>query len=146
MGVPMSPFRKLMPYALEAKRKGIEVIHLNIGQPDIKTPEAVLDAVKIHSLDILAYTRSEGSEEYRLKIAAYYAANGIQVSADDIIVTTGGSEALLFAFGCTMDAGDEINTFRHAMADHGLGLRRQNFGTNLNRPWNKKSDVIWLSV
>ncbi|MEJ2112679.1 MAG: pyridoxal phosphate-dependent aminotransferase [Flavobacteriaceae bacterium] len=106
--MPESPIRKLVPYAEEAYKKGKTVYHLNIGQPDIKTPEIALDAVKIHSLDILAYTRSEGSDEYRQKIAKYYKSHDILVTHKDIIVTTGGSEALLFAFGTIMDANDEI--------------------------------------
>ncbi len=108
LSMPESPIRKLVPYAESAYKKGKTVYHLNIGQPDIKTPEVALDAVKIHSLDILAYTRSEGSEDYRKKIANYYKNNNIHVSHSDIIVTTGGSEALLFAFGSIMDVGDEI--------------------------------------
>ena len=106
--MPESPIRKLVPFAEKAYKKGKTVYHLNIGQPDIKTPEVALDAVKIHSLDILAYTRSEGSEEYRKKIAEYYHKNKIDVTSNDIIVTTGGSEALLFAFGSIMDIDDEI--------------------------------------
>lgn len=106
--MPESPIRKLVPYAEQAYKQGKTVYHLNIGQPDIKTPEIALDAVKIHSLDILAYTRSEGSEDYRKKIANYYQKNNIHVSHNDIIVTTGGSEALLFAFGSIMDTDDEI--------------------------------------
>ncbi|WP_452221669.1 pyridoxal phosphate-dependent aminotransferase [Lacinutrix salivirga] len=106
--MPQSPIRKLVPFAEEAYKKGKTVYHLNIGQPDIKTPEIALDAVRAHSLDILAYTRSEGSEGYRQKIANYYAKNDIHVKHDDIIVTTGGSEALLFAFGSIMDVDDEI--------------------------------------
>ncbi|MBR9914885.1 MAG: pyridoxal phosphate-dependent aminotransferase [Algicola sp.] len=106
--MPESPIRKLVPYAENAYKLGKTVYHLNIGQPDIKTPQLALDAVKIHSLDILAYTRSEGSEGYRKKIAHYYAKNDIHVSHDDIIVTTGGSEALLFAFGSIMDVDDEV--------------------------------------
>lgn len=106
--MPASPIRKLVPFAEKAYQKGKTVYHLNIGQPDIKTPDVALDAVKIHSLDILAYTRSEGSEEYRKKIANYYKKNHIDVSHNDIIVTTGGSEALLFAFGSIMDNDDEI--------------------------------------
>ena len=106
--MPESPIRKLVPYAEAAYKKGRKVYHLNIGQPDIKTPEVALDAVSAHSLDILAYTRSEGSEDYRKKISNYYAKNDIHVNHDDIIVTTGGSEALLFAFGSIMDSGDEI--------------------------------------
>ena len=106
--MPSSPIRKLVPYAEQAYKEGKTVYHLNIGQPDIKTPEIALDAVRVHSLDILAYTRSEGSEGYRKKIADYYAKNDIHVSHNDIIVTTGGSEALLFAFGSIMDSDDEI--------------------------------------
>lgn len=106
--MPQSPIRKLVPFAEAALKQGKTVYHLNIGQPDIKTPEIALDAVKVHSLEILAYTRSEGSEEYRIKIANYYAKKNIHVNHDDIIVTTGGSEALLFAFGSVMDTDDEI--------------------------------------
>lgn len=108
INMPESPIRKLVPYAEEAHKKGKTVYYLNIGQPDIKTPTIALDAVKVHSLDILAYSRSEGSEEYRKKIAKYYLKNNIEVKHDDIIVTTGGSEALLFAFGSIMDEEDEI--------------------------------------
>lgn len=108
INMPESPIRKLVPYAEEAHKKGKTVYYLNIGQPDIKTPTIALDAVKVHSLDILAYSRSEGSEEYRKKIAKYYLRNNIEVTHNDIIVTTGGSEALLFAFGSIMDEDDEI--------------------------------------
>lgn len=106
--MPQSPIRKLVPYSEQAQKEGKTVYYLNIGQPDIKTPQIALDAVKEHSLDILAYTRSEGSEEYRIKIADYYSKNDINVTHDNIIVTTGGSEALLFAFGSIMDIDDEI--------------------------------------
>lgn len=106
--MPQSPIRKLAPYAENCYKQGKTVYHLNIGQPDIKTPQIALDAVKVHSLDILSYTRSEGSEEYRDKIAAYYQKKDIKVTHNDIIVTTGGSEALLFAFGSVMDIDDEI--------------------------------------
>jgi len=106
--MPESPIRKLVPYAENAKKRGIEVFHLNIGQPDIKTPEVALKAIKNNTVEVLAYSRSEGSEEYRTKIANYYAKNNIQVTANEIIVTTGGSEALLFAMGSITDPGDEI--------------------------------------
>ena len=106
--MPQSPIRKLVPYAENAHKQGKAVYYLNIGQPDIKTPQIALDAVKVHSLDILAYTRSEGSEDFRKKIAGYYSKKEIYVKPDDIIVTTGGSEALLFAFGSIMDTDDEI--------------------------------------
>ncbi|MEH1007094.1 pyridoxal phosphate-dependent aminotransferase [Winogradskyella sp. ECml5-4] len=108
INMPESPIRKLVPYAEAAHKQGKTVYYLNIGQPDIKTPTIALDAVKTHSLDILAYSRSEGSENYRMKIAEYYKRNDIHVSHNDIIVTTGGSEALLFAFGSIMDVDDEI--------------------------------------
>lgn len=108
IAMPQSPIRKLVPYAEDAKKRGTKVYHLNIGQPDIKTPKVALDAIKNNDIEVLAYSRSEGSEEYRTKIAAYYAKNDIYVSANDIIVTTGGSEALLFTFGSIMDAGDEV--------------------------------------
>jgi aspartate aminotransferase len=106
--MPQSPIRKLVPFAENAKKRGIKVFHLNIGQPDIKTPQVALDAVKNNTLEVVAYSRSEGSEEYRNKIAKYYAKNDISVDANNIIVTTGGSEALLFTFGSIMDAGDEV--------------------------------------
>ena len=106
--MPESPIRKLVPYAEKAYKANKTVYHLNIGQPDIKTPNIAMEAVANHSLDILAYTRSEGSHKYREKIATYYQKNNIPVTSDEIIVTTGGSEALLFAIGSIADAGDEI--------------------------------------
>lgn len=106
--MPESPIRKLVPFAEEAKRKGIKVIHLNIGQPDIKTPQAALEAVKNNTLEVLEYSRTEGSENYREKIAEYYINKGISVSAKEILVTTGGSEALSFVIGSIADSGDEI--------------------------------------
>jgi len=106
--MPQSPIRKLVPYAEQAKKEGVKVYHLNIGQPDIKTPEVALNAVKNNTLDILAYSRSEGSEAYRTKLAAYYKKNNIRVNADNIIITTGGSEALFFTFGSIMDPEDEV--------------------------------------
>lgn len=106
--MPQSPIRKLVPFAEDAKKRGTNVFHLNIGQPDIKTPKIALDAVKNNTLEVVAYSRSEGSEEYRVKLAKYYSDHKISVDAKDIIVTTGGSEALLFTFGSIMDAEDEI--------------------------------------
>lgn len=106
--MPESPIRKLVPYAEDAKKRGVKVYHLNIGQPDIKTPKVALNAIKNNTLEILAYSRSEGSEEYRTKLAKYYDEHSIHVKATDIIITTGGSEALLFTFGSIMDKGDEI--------------------------------------
>ncbi|WP_343487770.1 pyridoxal phosphate-dependent aminotransferase [Allomuricauda sp. d1] len=106
--MPASPIRKLVPYAEAAKKRGVHVIHLNIGQPDIKTPKIAMDAVRNHNLEVLAYSMTEGSEQYRKKIASYYAKNDIGVTAEDIIVTTGGSEALSFVMGSIMDDEDEI--------------------------------------
>ena len=108
LSMPQSPIRKLVPFAENAKNKGVKVIHLNIGQPDIKTPQQALDAVKNNTLNVLEYSRTEGSEEFRTKIAQYYVKNNIQVSASDIIVTTGGSEALAFAMNTIADTDDEI--------------------------------------
>jgi aspartate aminotransferase len=106
--MPESPIRKLVPYAEDAKKRGIKVFHLNIGQPDINTPQVALDAVKNNDIKTLAYARSEGSEEYRNKLVNYYEKHNIKVSADNIVVTTGGSEALLFTMGSIADPGDEI--------------------------------------
>jgi aspartate aminotransferase len=106
--MPSSPIRKLVPFAEQAKSEGAHVYHLNIGQPDIKTPEIALAAVKNNSISILAYSRSEGSDQYRSKLADYYKTNQIEVEANDIIVTTGGSEALQFILGSIMDQEDEI--------------------------------------
>ena len=106
--MPESPIRKLVPFAESSKKRGNKIYQLNIGQPDIKTPQVALDAVKNNNLEVLAYARSEGSEEYREKLAAYYHKNNIHVSANDIIITTGGSEALSFTLGAITDAGDEI--------------------------------------
>lgn len=106
--MPQSPIRKLVPFAENAKKNGINVFHLNIGQPDIKTPQVALDAVKNNDIEVLSYARSEGSEVYRNKLSNYYAKNDITVNAEDIVVTTGGSEALLFTIGSITDPGDEI--------------------------------------
>ncbi|WP_456376657.1 pyridoxal phosphate-dependent aminotransferase [Lutibacter sp.] len=106
--MPESPIRKLVPYAENAKKRGIKVFHLNIGQPDVKTPDVALEAIKNNTIKVLAYSRSEGSEEYRQKLANYYVKHNINVNSDEIIVTTGGSEALLFAMGSVADPGDEI--------------------------------------
>ena len=106
--MPASPIRKLVPYSEQAKSEDVHVYHLNIGQPDIQTPELALNAVKNNTLNVLAYSRSEGSEAYRNKLAHYYIKHHIAVEADNILVTTGGSEALLFTIGSIMDPGDEI--------------------------------------
>ena len=106
--MPLSPIRKLVPFAEQAKKEGVKVFHLNIGQPDIKTPEVALNAIKNSNLEVLEYSRSEGSETYRKKLSEYYRKNNIQIGADNIIATTGGSEALMFTFGSIMDLEDEV--------------------------------------
>lgn len=108
LNMPESPIRKLVPFAENAKKKGINVYHLNIGQPDIQTPEVALKAIRENKVNVLAYSMSEGSEQYRTKLAAYYQKNNINIGPEHIIVTTGGSEALLFALGTVCDHGDEI--------------------------------------
>ena len=106
--MPESPIRKLVPYAEIAKKKGHKVYHLNIGQPDIKTPEVALQAVKNADITVLEYSHSAGFESYRNKLSQYYKNHGLPIDTQDIIITTGGSEALLFAMGSTMDTDDEI--------------------------------------
>ena len=106
--MPSSPIRKLVPYAEGAKKRGIHVHHLNIGQPDIKTPDQALKAVKEADISVLAYNRTEGSDTFRTKIAGYYNAIDLNVTAEDIVVTTGGSEALSFALGSILDPGEEL--------------------------------------
>lgn len=106
--MPESPIRKLVPYAEGAKKRGTKVYHLNIGQPDIKTPEVALQAVKNFDIKVLEYSHSAGFESYRNKLSAYYKNQGLPVDAKDIIITTGGSEALMFALGSTLDNGDEV--------------------------------------
>lgn len=106
--MPESPIRKLVPYAEAAKKRGVKVYHLNIGQPDIKTPEVALDAIRNYDEKVVAYSHSAGHQQYREKLAAYYKKNNIDVDANDIIVTAGASEAILFAIQSIMDQGDEI--------------------------------------
>ena len=106
--MPESPIRKLVPYSEIAKKKGHKVYHLNIGQPDIKTPEVALNAIKNVDIKVLEYSHSAGFESYRTKLSQYYKDHGLPIDVSDIIITTGGSEALLFAMGSTMDVDDEI--------------------------------------
>lgn len=106
--MPASPIRKLVPYAEAAKKRGVKVYHLNIGQPDIETPKMALDAVRNFDFKVLEYSHSAGNESYRRKLAAYYKRAGMEVDYQQIIVTTGGSEAILFAFMSCLDAGDEV--------------------------------------
>lgn len=106
--LPASPIRKLVPFAEKAKAEGVKIYHLNIGQPDIHTPTVALDAVKKTPLKVIEYSHSAGNESYRRKLAGYYAKNGIEVNHNDILITTGGSEALLFGIMTCLDPGDEI--------------------------------------
>jgi aspartate aminotransferase len=108
--MPASPIRKLVPYAEEAKRKGRKVYHLNIGQPDIPTPEVALNAIRNIDLKVLEYSHSAGNESYRRKLATYYRSIGINIDHTEILITTGGSEAILFALMSCIDPGDEVIT------------------------------------
>lgn len=106
--MPPSPIRKLVPYAEAAKKRGVKVYHLNIGQPDIETPPAIIDAVKHADIKVLEYSHSAGNESYRRKLVEYYKRNDVDVDHNQIIITTGGSEAILFAIMSCCDPGDEI--------------------------------------
>ncbi|MBD0277212.1 MAG: pyridoxal phosphate-dependent aminotransferase [Flavisolibacter sp.] len=106
--MPPSPIRKLVPFAEAAKKRGTKVFHLNIGQPDVETPPALLEAVRTANIRVLEYSHSAGNESYRRKLVQYYKNIGIEVSPDDIIVTTGGSEAILFGFFTCLNPGDEV--------------------------------------
>lgn len=106
--MPPSPIRKLVPFADAAKKRGTKVYHLNIGQPDIETPQSILDAVRHTDMKVLEYSPSAGFESYRKKLVTYYQRNNITVTSNQIIVTTGGSEAIMFAIMSCLDPGDEI--------------------------------------
>lgn len=108
--MPASPIRKLVVYSEEAKKKGIRVYHLNIGQPDIPTPSVALDALRNLSLDVLEYSHSAGNESYRRKLAGFYRGLGINVDHSDMLITTGGSEAILFALMSCVNPGEEVIT------------------------------------
>src|SRR6185295_15231275 len=106
--MPASPIRKLVPYAEQAKRDGKKVYHLNIGQPDIETPPEVFEALKKINFKVVEYSHSAGIESYRRKLAGYYKKYDIDIRFENIIVTTGGSEAITFGLMSTLDEGDEI--------------------------------------
>ncbi|MBR2492800.1 MAG: pyridoxal phosphate-dependent aminotransferase [Paludibacteraceae bacterium] len=116
--MPQSPIRKLVPLADRAKERGVKVYHLNIGQPDLKTPKVALEAIKGIDRDILEYSPSDGYKSLRLKLAEYYHRFNINVDYKDIIVTTGGSEAVNFAFMARLDPGDEIIVPEPAYANY----------------------------
>ena len=108
--MPASPIRKLAPYAEEAKRKGRIVYHLNIGQPDIPTPQVALDALRNISMSIIEYSHSAGNESYRIRLSEYYRNLGIEIDPNQILITTGGSEAILFGFMTCFNPGEEVIT------------------------------------
>ncbi|MCO5286706.1 MAG: pyridoxal phosphate-dependent aminotransferase [Chitinophagaceae bacterium] len=106
--MPASPIRKLVPFAEAAKKRGIHIYHLNIGQPDVETPKIAIDAVRNMDIKVLEYSHSAGNESYRKKLAGYYQTKNIHVDHNDIIITTGGSEAILFGFMSCLNPGDEV--------------------------------------
>lgn len=106
--MPSSPIRRLAPYADAAKERGVKIYHLNIGQPDIHTPAVMMDAFRNHDIKVLPYGPSAGLPEYRAGLAKYYQSKNINVTAEQVLVTTAGSEAIIFAMMATMDYGDEI--------------------------------------
>src|SRR5687767_5410349 len=106
--MPPSPIRKLVPYAEAAKKRGIKVFHLNIGQPDIETPPSILNAVRKADIKVLEYSHSAGNESYRRKLVQYYKSVGIEVNHEEIMITTGGSEAIQFGFFTCLNPGDEV--------------------------------------
>jgi aspartate aminotransferase len=108
--MPASPIRKLVPYSEEAKRKGRKVYHLNIGQPDIPTPEIALNALRNINLKVIEYSHSAGNESYRRKLAAFYQKIGINIDHTEMLITTGGSEAILFALMSCVNPGEEVIT------------------------------------
>lgn len=116
--MPASPIRKLAPLADAAKQRGTHVFHLNIGQPDLPTPQAAIDAIRALDLKILEYSPSDGYRSYREKLVGYYAKFNINLTADDIIITTGGSEAVLFSFLSCLNPGDEIIVPEPAYANY----------------------------
>lgn len=108
MSMPASPIRKLVPYSDEAKKRGVKVYHLNIGQPDIETPKEAMIALQNTKIDVLAYSHSAGILSCRKKVVEYYKRWNIDITTDEIILTAGGSEAILFAFNSCLDPGDEV--------------------------------------
>ena len=116
--MPASPIRKLTPLADEAKQRGVHIYHLNIGQPDLPTPKAALDAIRNIDRKVLEYSPSQGYQSYREKLVGYYKKYDINLNADDIIITTGGSEAVLFAFLSCLNPGDEIIVPEPAYANY----------------------------
>ena len=113
--MPASPIRKLVPFAEAAKKRGVKIYHLNIGQPDIATPDSFLNAVKNNNLKIVEYSHSAGIESYRKKLCNYYKSYNINIDYTDLIITTGGSEAISIAMMSCFNPGDEIIIPNHFM-------------------------------
>jgi aspartate aminotransferase len=127
--LPASPIRKLIPFAEQARKRGLKIYYLNIGQPDIETPPEFWNAIKNYSNKVLAYGNSQGSDNYLNKLTAYYRKNNFDVNSDEIIVTTGGSEAIIFALTIICDPGDEIIVFEPFYTNYnGFGVQA---GVNL---------------
>ena len=118
MEMPASPIRKLAPLADAAKQRGVHVFHLNIGQPDLPTPQVAIDAIRNVDRKVLEYSPSAGYRSYREKLVGYYAKYNINLTADDIIITSGGSEAVLFSFLACLNPGDEIIGHEPAYANY----------------------------
>jgi aspartate aminotransferase len=108
--MPASPIRKLVPYSEEAKKKGRKIYHLNIGQPDIPTPDVALNAIRNIDLKVIEYSHSAGNESYRLKLATFYRSIGIEIDHTELLITTGGSEAVMFALMACVNPGEEVIT------------------------------------
>ena len=140
--LPASPIRKLIPYAEKAKKRGLHVYHLNIGQPDIETPPEFWNAVKDYSNKVLAYGNSQGMADYLEKLTAYYKRCNLDINADDIIVTTGGSEAIIFAMTIICNPGDEIIVFEPFYTNYnGFAIQA---GINLRPITTKAEDGFHL--
>lgn len=116
--MPASPIRKLAPLADAAKQRGVHVFHLNIGQPDLPTPQVAIDAIRNIDRKVLEYSPSAGYRSYREKLVGYYEKYNIHLTADDIIITSGGSEAVLFSFMACLNPGDEIIVPEPAYANY----------------------------
>lgn len=121
--LPASPIRKLIPLADEAKKKGIEVLHLNIGQPDIPTPKPIIESLKKLKIDIISYGRSEGEIPLRQAIVKYYNSFGVNISCDEVVVTIGGSEAIFFSYFITCNPDDEVICFEPIYTNY-IGLSK----------------------
>ena len=151
LNMPYSPIRKLAPYADEAKRNGVHVYHLNIGQPDIKTPECGLEACNNIDREILEYSPTDGYLSLRTKMVNYYAGYGIYLSPDEMIITAGGSEAVLFAFMSCLNPGDEIIVPEPAYANYmafaiSAGAKIRTIATTIEEGFSLPSSMVVAMV